>query len=338
MQRSLHHTFDIQLAQQYGIEEAILIHHFQFWIMVNIRQGVNLHEGRIWTFQKHKAMLAIFPYFKTRHKFKNLIKSLVDQGVLITGCFNENKWDRTTWYAFADQERFVGGFSYDPELEEDEEDLSPKIKEKFANEQKRSIERADLPHAGAKMLHGKSKNAHSIDKDITEDITKKKDVCATHSPLISSSYPDIQITPAEEAKLLEKYSPEMLQKCYKFLSEWKEGKSKKELGTHKDAARIKRWVVLAVREEELKIQELDQKEARLNPKSKDSANRAEAEKILSKCVIPNHIEVELCNSYVEIKVHGSAHAFNLRYDENNFRDQFINMLRKFNIGVNVNKK
>ena len=38
MLSSEHHSFDVYLAAEYGIQEAIMIHHFQHWIGVNMRK------------------------------------------------------------------------------------------------------------------------------------------------------------------------------------------------------------------------------------------------------------------------------------------------------------
>lgn len=118
----MHHSFDISLAKEHGIEEAILIHHFQHWIALNKRMGKNLIEGRSWTYQTQKSIVAHFPYFKNRRKIIRLVDSLVEKGILIKGNFNKKKFDRTVWYAFADEKKYIAGVEEDPELFEDDEE------------------------------------------------------------------------------------------------------------------------------------------------------------------------------------------------------------------------
>ena len=51
----------------------------------------------------------IFPYY-SEAQIKRIINSLVKKGVIIKECFNRHLYDRTTWYAFKDEEHFI---SYD---------------------------------------------------------------------------------------------------------------------------------------------------------------------------------------------------------------------------------
>ena len=103
---SIHHSFSIEYAEEYGIEEAILIHHFQHWITVNRNLKRRLVEGRTWTYQTQKEISAHFTYLNEKQIFR-AIKSLVDKGVLIKGNFNKNSFDRTLWYAFNNEEMFT---------------------------------------------------------------------------------------------------------------------------------------------------------------------------------------------------------------------------------------
>ena len=101
-----HHSFDVSLAVEYGIEEAILIHHFQYWIEFNMRCGKNEYDGRTWTYQTLEEIANHFDYL-SKDKVKRTIQSLVDQDVLIKGNYNRTPLDRTLWYAFKNQEMFT---------------------------------------------------------------------------------------------------------------------------------------------------------------------------------------------------------------------------------------
>lgn len=110
---SVHHSFDIDLASQYGIEEAILIHHFQHWIRHNKALNRNFHEGRYWTYQTLDEIEAHFPYLSKESvraalhrlctgKGRRSKKDDVDfEPVLIKGNFNRTPFDKTVWYAFS---------------------------------------------------------------------------------------------------------------------------------------------------------------------------------------------------------------------------------------------
>lgn len=102
----LHHTFAVEHAEQYGIECAILIHHFQFWIEQNQAMGKNFIDGRTWTYQTHKEIYAIYPYLSEDIVQRNL-KKLVDEGVLVTANYNKSQLNKTLWYAFKNEKMFT---------------------------------------------------------------------------------------------------------------------------------------------------------------------------------------------------------------------------------------
>ena len=100
------HQFDIEVAREYGIADAVVINHFQFWIAKNKANGSHQHEGRTWTYNSMKAFGELFPYL-TEKQLRTIIRNLVDRGVLTTGNFNETTYDRTLWYAFVEEEKWL---------------------------------------------------------------------------------------------------------------------------------------------------------------------------------------------------------------------------------------
>lgn len=98
--------FNPVYATKYGVGEAILIENFQFWIGINQGNGVNLHEGRTWSFMTQQQLSDKFPFFKKK-KIERLLESLCAQGIIIKGRFNKRKNDRTTWYAFNNETEFI---------------------------------------------------------------------------------------------------------------------------------------------------------------------------------------------------------------------------------------
>ena len=103
---SEHHSFDIKLATMFGIEEAILIHHFQYWIRINKAGNKNLRDGRTWTYQTRRDIKNQFPYWNV-DRVKYLCEKLVGMGVLVTANYNKSAVDKTLWYAFSDEQSFV---------------------------------------------------------------------------------------------------------------------------------------------------------------------------------------------------------------------------------------
>ena len=114
MTKSLHHSFDIELAGQYGIEEAIIIHHFQHWISHNKRLNRACHNSRTWSYQTLDEIAANFPYMNKSKVFDIIQKLCLGKSrksrkfefefkpILMKGNFNKKKYDQTVWYAFID--------------------------------------------------------------------------------------------------------------------------------------------------------------------------------------------------------------------------------------------
>jgi len=100
------YSFDISHAKMYGVDEAIMIKNFQYWIIKNKANGVNLHEGKTWTYNSVKSYTDIFPFW-TYNQVDRILASLRKQSVLVTGNFNKARYDRTRWYAFSDEYSFI---------------------------------------------------------------------------------------------------------------------------------------------------------------------------------------------------------------------------------------
>lgn len=98
----MEHQFNVGIASKYGIEEAIIVHNLFFWIKKNAANEKHKHEGRYWTYNSCKAFTDIFPYLSESTIYR-VLKSLVDKKIICKGNYNENKYIRTSWYAFTDE-------------------------------------------------------------------------------------------------------------------------------------------------------------------------------------------------------------------------------------------
>lgn len=116
---SLHHSYDVEMACEYGPSEATIIHNFQHWITLNRTMKRNFHEGRYWTYQTLEEIAAHYPYW-TKSQVFDLLERLCSgknrkskkeksdfEPVLMKGNFNKTTYDRTIWYAFVDEAKFL---------------------------------------------------------------------------------------------------------------------------------------------------------------------------------------------------------------------------------------
>lgn len=111
----MNHSFNVEYATTYGLEEAIIIENFIFWITKNRANEKHQHEVlidgvkeiRTFTYNSAKALTELFPYMNERRIYR-VMESLVEQGVLIKGNYSSNGYDRTLWYAFKMENAFCG--------------------------------------------------------------------------------------------------------------------------------------------------------------------------------------------------------------------------------------
>ena len=102
----MNYMFDVDIATEHGVDEAIVINNFQFWIFKNKADERNKHDGRTWTFNSVKSFESIFPFWSSK-QIRRVVDSLVKKGILITGNFNIKGYDRTTWYAFENEDKWL---------------------------------------------------------------------------------------------------------------------------------------------------------------------------------------------------------------------------------------
>ena len=95
------HAFHTDDASRYGLIESVMLNNFRYWIGHNQANGKHHHGGRTWTYNSVKAFGALFPYL-TANQIRRCLESLILQGVLIRGNYNESAYDKTSWFAFSD--------------------------------------------------------------------------------------------------------------------------------------------------------------------------------------------------------------------------------------------
>jgi len=98
----MQHHFDIDIAKEYGILEAVLLDHLYFWIEKNKANGTNFFDGNYWTYNSMKAFGSLFPYV-TERQIRTALGHLKDKGLIETGNYNKMAFDRSLWYALTEK-------------------------------------------------------------------------------------------------------------------------------------------------------------------------------------------------------------------------------------------
>ena len=95
---SLIHSFSVEEAERYGVEKAVILYNFRFWLTKNMANDKNNIDGYVWTYNSATALSKLFPYLNAK-KISRLLKDLEVSGALITGNYNQIGYDRTKWYS-----------------------------------------------------------------------------------------------------------------------------------------------------------------------------------------------------------------------------------------------
>lgn len=94
----MYHSFDSEIAEKYGVHCAIILNHIWFWVEKNEANGINFFDGTYWTYSSSEAFAKLFPYLTPR-QIQYSLQKLRDEGLIISGNYNANTYDRTLWYA-----------------------------------------------------------------------------------------------------------------------------------------------------------------------------------------------------------------------------------------------
>lgn len=102
----MNHSFDIDIAKEYGILEAVILDNVAHWIKHNEANETNYHDGTYWTYNSTRAFTKIFPYASQR-QIQTALKKLIENGLLKTGNYNKSAYDRTLWYALTEKGKTI---------------------------------------------------------------------------------------------------------------------------------------------------------------------------------------------------------------------------------------
>jgi len=94
----MEHHFDVDEAVIYGVEKAVMLNNFRFWLTKNRANNHQNIDDYYWTFNSATALSEIWPYLNAK-KISRLLKELEVSGALITGNYNKAGYDRTKWYS-----------------------------------------------------------------------------------------------------------------------------------------------------------------------------------------------------------------------------------------------
>lgn len=98
----MNHSFDVDIAVRFGVQEAIFIENLRFWILKNKANKKHFYQGKYWTYNSAKAYADLFPYW-SKQQVERIILKLKLANVIEIGHFSPNAYDRTNWYSINEE-------------------------------------------------------------------------------------------------------------------------------------------------------------------------------------------------------------------------------------------
>ena len=99
---SLTMSFDVQLATEIGLNEAIILQSIGYWVLRNRANEKNIYDGKAWSYNSMKAFGEQFP-FLTKRQIEYTLTKLQKDGLIETGNYNRMAFDRTKWYTLTEK-------------------------------------------------------------------------------------------------------------------------------------------------------------------------------------------------------------------------------------------
>lgn len=96
----------MEIAKKYGVHAAIILENIGYWVRRNEANETNFHDGYFWTYNSKRALTELFPYL-TERQIGIAFQKLIDEGLVLTGNYNQNQMDRTLWYALSEKGKCI---------------------------------------------------------------------------------------------------------------------------------------------------------------------------------------------------------------------------------------
>jgi hypothetical protein len=312
-----HHSFDILIAAKYGVEEAILIHHFMHWIRINTQANRNLKqfeiEGqkfqRYFTYQSRKEIQLHFPYW-TYKQIRGITERLIAKGVLFGQHFSKSPIDHTLWYAFVNLDEF--------QLHRHQ------VAEMYQN----SNNFAKGPNGQTSAQTGKS--IKGTDTKST-DALKKKEREGTSPPAtpppLTFHYKRVEMDQKKYEKLCDEFTTSKIVEMMERLDEYADINPKrfKNYGCH--GAVIRKWI----REDKQKGSKNDSKGSRIDSNGSEGENISWMKEIAKqRPEIHRNGQISMNALFVEIRKINSP-PLRIYYRDDKFKQFIRHELEKIGI-------
>lgn len=94
----MNHSYSVETAMSIGIPSAVLLEYINYWIQKNKANNKHFYDGCYWTYNSVKAFGELFPEMSSK-QIRSALERLQVEGIIKTGNYSKNPYDRTNWYA-----------------------------------------------------------------------------------------------------------------------------------------------------------------------------------------------------------------------------------------------
>jgi hypothetical protein len=96
------HMFEIEIAEKYGVNEAIILHNMAYWIGKNETDNRMIIDGYCWTYITLKKLQKDYFSYWTWEQIQYIMRKLEKNNIIKKGKYNKIPTDQTTWYTIID--------------------------------------------------------------------------------------------------------------------------------------------------------------------------------------------------------------------------------------------
>lgn len=157
----MNHTFNVTIAERYGIEEAILLEHLYWWIHKNECDDIEemVKDGKVWCRSTANGFTKYIPYMNPQ-KIRRVLVGLEKMGKICIGNFNVKATNQTLWYSFSEdfvEEMVALGYDFS------------KMKNGIFKNEKSNINNINLINKENIIIEDNSLSQHAREDELTKE-------------------------------------------------------------------------------------------------------------------------------------------------------------------------
>lgn len=173
-------------ANVLGLNEAIVVQQLHYWLNINEKAKINIHDGHVWTYNTYDVWKKENFTFWSVKTIQRIFDKLVKLGIVIKGNYNKKKYDRTLWVTldYDKLEELLVDYEKNNEDESNQNEENVEIATKGQNDQmSNSNIRTSCPNAYGQIDQMDMDNMTTPIPKTTKDYTETS-ISTTHKDAV----------------------------------------------------------------------------------------------------------------------------------------------------------